>query len=164
MEAIRVAPGSNEESCRCVWSYAKALHQGWGYRPGEPLQLGLQVLSLLTELTVAAGKGPKSTLGRRHGSVHTTGPKVLAPGDKGGSSEATQGLTKFGRGRDDQGLHLVEGLGASLDSGVLGALEHTDHLDLAIAGLGSGVGYSGQHRTRRHLRIGGVALTLPIAD
>ena len=104
MEAIRVAPGSNEESCRCVWSYAKALHQGWGYRPGESLQLGLQVLSLLTELTVAAGKGPKSTLGRRHGPVHTTGPKVLAPGDKGGSSEATQGLTKFGRGRDDQGL------------------------------------------------------------
>ena len=74
VEAIRVAPGSNEESRRCGWSYAKAVHQGWGYLLGESLHLGLQVLYLLTELTVAAGKEAKSILGRRHGNVHTTGP------------------------------------------------------------------------------------------
>ena len=121
-KAIRVAPGSNEGSRRCIGSYAKAIHQGWRYLSGESPQLLLQVLYLLTQLTMAAGKGAKSILGRRYGSVHPTGPKVLAPGDKGGSSEATQDLTKLGRGRNDQGLHLVEGLGACLDGRVLGAL------------------------------------------
>ena len=89
MKAIRVAPGSNEESRRCIRSYAKAVHQGWGYLSGESLQFRLQVLNLLTQLTVAAGKGPKSILGRRYRSVHATGPKAIAPGDKGGSSEVS---------------------------------------------------------------------------
>ena len=66
------------------------------------------------------------------------------------------------RGRDDQGLHLVNGLDASLYSRALGALEHADHLDSALTRLGGGVGYSSQHRTRCHLRVGGVALTLPV--
>ena len=44
VEAVRVTPGSNEEGRRRVWSYAEAIHQGWGCRPRESLDLGLQVL------------------------------------------------------------------------------------------------------------------------
>ena len=60
-----------EEGRRRVWSYAEAIHQGWGCRPCESLDLGLQVLYLITELTVATGKGAKSILGRRGGPLHT---------------------------------------------------------------------------------------------
>ena len=86
--------------------------RAWGCRPCESLDLGLQVLYLITELTVATGKGAKSILGRR--------------------GEASEVLTKPSRGRDNQGLHLVDCLGASLDGRVLGALEHTDHFDFTL--------------------------------
>ncbi len=132
VEAVMVTPGSNEEGRRRVWSYAEAIHQGWGCRPCESLDLGLQVLYLITELTVATGKGAKSILGRRGGTLHTTRPEALGPGDKGSSGEASEVLTKPGRGRDNQGLHLVDCLGASLDGRVLGALEHTDHFDFTL--------------------------------
>ena len=132
VEAVRVTPGSNEEGRRRVWSYAEAIHQGWGCRPCESLDLGLQVLYLITELTVATGKGAKSILGRRGGTLQTTRPEALGPGDKGSSGEASEVLTKPGRGRDNQGLHLVDCLGASLDGRVLGALEHTDHFDFTL--------------------------------
>ena len=59
-KAARVSPSSNEESRRCVWSFAKAAHQGWGYRSGESLQLGLHVPYLLTQFTVASAT-PAST-------------------------------------------------------------------------------------------------------
>ena len=135
VETVRVTPGSNEEGRCRVWSYAEAIHQGWGCRPCESLDLGLQVLYLIAELTVATGKGAKSILGRLSRTLQTTRPEALAPGapgDKGSSSEASEVLTKPGRGRDNQGLHLVDGLGASLDSRVLGALEHTDHFDFTL--------------------------------
>ena len=98
-----VTPGSHEEGRRRVWSYAEAIHQGWGCRPCESLDLGRQVLYLITELTVATGKGAKSILGRRGGTLHTTRPEALGPGDKGSSGEASEVLTKPGRGRDNQG-------------------------------------------------------------
>ena len=41
-------PSSNEEGRRRVWSYAEAIHQGWGCRPCESSDLGLQVLYLIT--------------------------------------------------------------------------------------------------------------------
>ena len=132
VETVRVTPSSNEEGRRRVWSYAEAIHQGWGCWPCESSDLGLQVLHLITELTVAPGKGAKSILGRRGGTLQTTRPEALAPGDKGSSGEASEVLTKPGRGRDNQGLHLVESLGASLDGRVLGALEHTDHFDFTL--------------------------------
>ena len=62
VETVRVTPSSNEEGRRRVWSYAEAIHQGWGCRPCESSDLGLQVLYLITELTVAPGKGAKSIL------------------------------------------------------------------------------------------------------
>ena len=77
VEAVRVTPGSNEEGRRRVWSYAEAIHQGWGCRPCESLDLGLQVLYLIAELTVATSKGAKSILGRRGGTP---------PYDQAGSS------------------------------------------------------------------------------
>ena len=49
-------PGSKEEGRRRVWSYAEAIYQDWGCRPGKSIELGLQVEDLLAELTVAAGK------------------------------------------------------------------------------------------------------------
>ena len=49
VEAVRVTPGSNEEGRRRVWSYAEAIHRVWGCRPCESLDLGLQVLYLITE-------------------------------------------------------------------------------------------------------------------
>ena len=115
-EALGVAPCSDEECRRGVGSYTEAIYQGWSYRPGEPLGLDLQVMDLITELTVAASKGAKSISGHRRGTVQTSRSEALAPGDKGSSGEAIKGLTKLGRGRDNQGLHLVEGLCASLDS------------------------------------------------
>ncbi len=103
METVRVTPGSNEEGSRRVWPYAEAIHQGWGCRPCESLDLGLQVLYLIAELAVATGKGAKGISGRRGGILQTTGPEALAPGDKSSSGETTEVLTELGRGRDDQG-------------------------------------------------------------
>ena len=131
-EAVRVTPSSDEEGRRRVWAYAEAIHQGWGCRLGESMELGLQVLYLIAELTVATSKGAKSIPGRRGGILQTTGLEALAPGDKGSSGEATEALTELGRGRDDQSLHLVESLGAGLDSRVPGALEHADHFDFTL--------------------------------
>ena len=77
VEAVRVTPGSNEEGRRRVWSYAEAIHQGWGCRPCESLDLGLQVLYLITELTVATGKESEE---------HTWPPRWDPPYDQAGSS------------------------------------------------------------------------------
>ena len=74
------------------------------------------------------------------------------------------GLWQSGGSCDHQSPHLIDGLGASLDRRVLGDLEHTEHFDFALARFGSGGGYSCQYRTRRHLRVSGVALPLAVAD
>ena len=110
VEAVRVTPGSNEEGRRRVWSYAEAIYQGWGCRPGKSIELGLEVEDLLAELTVAAGKGAQGVPGRCQGTVQTTGTEVLAARDQGTGSETIERFAKLGRGRDNQSLHLVDGL------------------------------------------------------
>ena len=132
-KAFRVTPGSDQEVGRRVGSYAEDTDQGWRGRPGESIELGLQVADLLAELTVAAGKGAQSVPGRCQGTVQTTGTEALATRDQGTGSETIERFAKLGRGRDNQSLHLVDGLGASLDGRVLRTLEHTDHLDFALA-------------------------------
>ena len=116
VEAVRVTPCSNEEGRRRVWSYAEAVHQGWDCRPCESLDLGLQVLYLITELTVATGKGAKSILGRRGGTLQTTRPEALGPGDKGSSGEASEVLTKPGRIRASVSMS-ARGVGAASQGG-----------------------------------------------
>ena len=74
-------PGSNEEGRRRVWSYAEAIYQDWGCRPGKSIELGLQVEDLLAELTVAAGKRAQGVPGRCQGTVQTTGTEALATRD-----------------------------------------------------------------------------------
>ena len=100
-KAVRVTPSSNEEGRRRVWPYAEAIHQGWGCRLCESMDLGLKVLYLITELAVATGKGAKGISGRRGGILQTTGPEALAPGDKSSSGETTEVLAELGRGGDD---------------------------------------------------------------
>ena len=56
VEAFRVAPGSDQEGRRRVGSYAEDADQCRRCRPGESFELGLQVVDLSAELTVAAGK------------------------------------------------------------------------------------------------------------
>ena len=97
VETVRVTPGSNEEGRRRVWSYSEAIYQGWGCRMCESLYLGLQVLNLITEVTVATGKGAKSISGRRGRTLQTTGPEALAPGDKGSSGGLTHTTAHFSR-------------------------------------------------------------------
>ena len=70
MEAFRVAPSSDQQCRRGVWSYAEDTDQGWRCRPGESFQLGLQVVDLLAELIVAAGQRAKTVLGRRRLHMH----------------------------------------------------------------------------------------------
>ena len=65
----RLPPSSNEEGSRRVWPYAEAIHQGWGCRPCESMDLGLQVLYLIAELTVATSKAVKSISGCRGDSL-----------------------------------------------------------------------------------------------
>ena len=47
-----------------------------------------------------------------------------------------EGFAQLSWGRNDQSFHLVNGLGASLDSRDLGALDHADHFRFALARLG----------------------------
>ena len=100
METFRVTPSGNQESRRRIGSYAKDADEGWRCRTCESFKLGLQVVDLLTELLVAAGKGAKSVSCRRHGTVQTTGTEALAASDKGTCGETIKGLAKLGRGRD----------------------------------------------------------------
>ncbi len=94
---------------------------------------------ILAELTVSAGKGAKSVLCRRGRTVQSAGTEALTARDEGTGGEAIECFAKLGRSRDNQGLDLVDGLGASLDSRVPGVLEHTDHFDFAFTRLGSAV-------------------------
>ena len=70
MKASRVAPSGGQESRRGVGPYAKDIDQRRCRRPSKALQVGLQVVDLRAELTVAAGQRAKSVLGRRFGAVH----------------------------------------------------------------------------------------------
>ena len=81
VETVRVTPGSNEEGRRRVWPYAEAIYQSWGCRPCKSIELGLQVVDLLAELTVAAGKGAQGVSGRCQGTIQTTGAEALAARD-----------------------------------------------------------------------------------
>ena len=74
MEAVRVTPGSNEEGRRRVGSYTEAVDQGWGCRPCESFQLGLQVMYLITELTAAARE---PYVAAAVGTLQTTRPELL---------------------------------------------------------------------------------------
>ena len=70
---------------------------------GESIELGLEVVDLLAELTVAAGKGAKRVPARGHGTVQTTGTEALAARDEGTGGETIEGLAKFRRSRDNPG-------------------------------------------------------------
>ena len=61
--------------------------QGRRCRSGQPIQLCLQVLDLLAELTISTGKRSKSVLGRRRGIVQTAGTEAGTPcGESGGGA------------------------------------------------------------------------------
>ena len=116
METIRIVPCSNHECRRSVGSYAEDADQAWRNQTGESFQLGFQVLDLLAKLTVTAGKGSKSVLGRRRGIVQTTRMEARASRREGSCGETVEGFAQLSWGRNDQGFHLVNGLGASLYS------------------------------------------------
>ena len=86
-----------------------------------------------------------------------------APHSESVGGEPIKGFTKLGRGCEDKGFHLVDGLGAGFHRRVLGTLEHADHFNFSLARLGSSVGYTGEHRPCRRFRIGGIALPLTTA-
>jgi len=81
--------------------------------------------------------------------------------DQFAHGQACERLAQFGTGGDHDCLDLVERLRARLDSRVLGHLEHSDHLDVAVAVLGDGRCDSGQHRPGGHLCVDGVVLAYP---
>ena len=105
VEALGVTPSSDHEGRRRVGSYAEDADQGWGCGPDEPIQFGLQILDLLTELTVAAGKRSKSVLGSRRGIVQATRTEAGVPRCQGTGGETIERFAELGRGRDNQGLH-----------------------------------------------------------
>ena len=76
MEAFRVTPGSDEEICCRVGPYAEGAGQGRCHRPSEPVQFRLKILDLRAELTVAAGEGAESILGRCGGIAQKTRPEA----------------------------------------------------------------------------------------
>ena len=96
MEAFRVAPSSDQQCRRGVWSYAEDTDQGWRCRPGQSFQLGLQVVDLRAEFIVAAGQRAKSVLGRRRGVVQAADTEV----SRAGAKRATGAV-------DDQAAHVV---------------------------------------------------------
>ena len=96
MEAFRVAPSSDQQCRRDVWSYAEDTDQGWRCRPGESFQLGLQVVDLRAEFIVAAGQRAKSVLGRRRGVVQAADTEV----SRAAAKRATGAV-------DDQAAHVA---------------------------------------------------------
>jgi hypothetical protein len=92
--------------------------------------------------------------------VYVARTKTSASRGKGTRRQIIKYFAELSRGRDHQSGHLIERLSARFDGRVLGVLEHPEHLDLPLPGLGSRGGYSGQHRTGCHLRVGGITLPL----
>ena len=132
-EALGITSGGDRESRCRVRPYPEDADQGWRCGPDEPRQLGLQVLDFLTELTVSAGKRAEGVPGRHRGVVQATGTEAGTSRGQSSGGKTIERFAELGRGRDYQSLHLVGGLGASLDGRVLGALQHADHLDFALA-------------------------------
>ena len=64
---------------------------------------------------MAAGEGAESILGHCGGIAQRARSEADAPGDKGTGRETMERFSKLGGGRDDQGLHLVDGLSAGFD-------------------------------------------------
>ena len=83
LEAFGVTAGSDQEIGRRAGSYAEDTDQGWSGRPGESIELGLEVVDLLAELMVAAGKRAKCVPGRCHRTVQTTCTEALTACDQG---------------------------------------------------------------------------------
>ena len=71
--------------------------------------------------------------------------EVSAPLDESAGGKTIERFGKLCRRSNNQSLHLVAGLGASLDGRVLHALEHPEHLDFAMTGLESAIGYAGRY-------------------
>ena len=57
MNALRVAAGRNQQSCRRVGSYPEDADQGRNCHPGEPFRLGLQIVDLPVELKGSGRQG-----------------------------------------------------------------------------------------------------------
>ena len=89
--------------------------------------------------------------------------EALAPRSEDSCGETVQGFAQLSWSRNDQGFHLVDGLGANLYSRGLRALEYADHFHFALARLERGASHTVLHHPGRHFRIGGVALPLSIA-
>ena len=87
----------------------------------EPFKLGHQVLDLPAEFTIATGKRTKCVLGSRCGTVQTTRAEPAASFGESAGRETIEPFAKLNRSCDDKSLHLVDGLGTSLYSRVLGA-------------------------------------------
>ena len=100
----------------------------------KSFHFGLRAPHLMIDLSVAAGKGTKCVLGCSGGIVQLGETEVFALLDESAGGNAIERFGKFGRRSNNQSLHLVAGLRASLDGRVLLAFEHADHLDFAWIG------------------------------
>ncbi|WP_399944231.1 hypothetical protein ACGH52_31450 [Streptomyces sp. BBFR25] len=123
----------------------------------EPGQALVELVDLSRELLDALGE---------HAQRHVAGPgnRVLvvpavvrgearAGAEQLGVAKAGHAFPQGGFGDDQDGLALVDRLGAGLDRGVLGELEDPGAVHGTVDGLGPGTGTTAEHGPRGGLRV-----------
>nr|WP_324615851.1 hypothetical protein [Streptomyces puniciscabiei] len=154
-----VVPHGDQESDGAVRTDAHRFEQLWGVPFDEPGQALVQLIDLSGELFDALGEHAQRHVGGLgHRVLFSFSPAIgWAEGRAGaeqlGVAQARQPFPQGGVGDDQDGLELIDRLGAGLDRGVLGQLEDPGAVHRTVAGLGPGPGATAEHGSRGGLRV-----------
>lgn len=156
-----VSPG-DQESDGAVRADAHRFEQPRGMEFDEPGQVLVQLVDLSGELLDALGEhaqGHAGGLGHRVLVSPTAGwAEARAGVERLGVTEARHAFPQGGVGDDQDGLELVDRLGAGLGRGALGELEDPGAVHRTIAGLAPSPGTTAEHGSRCGPRIERVRL------
>jgi hypothetical protein len=125
--------------------------------------VGLQGLGLGAQGEGAPCQQAQGVFGRCGRGIERAGTQCRAAVQKSADGQIGQALAQRRWGGDQHALELVDRLGARLDRGVLGHLQHADHFHSAPAGLGDAGCPAGMDGPGGHLRVDGVAFPHAVA-
>jgi hypothetical protein len=106
--------------------------------------LTVELVEFGLELLPAPGQGPQGGLGGGGGAGEGAGPHGRTGLSERLGLEGEQRLAELFRSAVEHAVELLGGRYPRFEGAAAGHSQHPDHLDLAVAGLGSGCGHPGQ--------------------
>ena len=129
----------------------------------EMVDLGGEFSDLCGEGLVSAGQGTQRRFGVSDGGVGCAGTETGAGLYAGFGRKSSKLVSDLVGSGNNQGVQLVDGLGAGLGRRTAGHREHSYRFDWTVTAFGHCGGLSAENRPSRGLRVGGVSFTEPPA-